>query len=123
MANQKGGVGKTTTTINLGACLAELGYRTLIVDLDPQACLTFSLGMDPETLEFSMHDVLLGRISASMAVFKTDEDMHLLPASIDLAGTEAQLLTRTGRETVRRPFGWIDRRAVSAIASPARPCG
>ena len=98
IANQKGGVAKTTTVASIGAALAELGQRVLVVDLDPQACLTFSLGLDPETLEFSMHDVLLGRISASMAVFKTDEDMHLLPASIDLAGTEAQLLTRTGRE-------------------------
>ena len=67
IANQKGGVAKTTTVASIGAALAEMGQRVLVVDLDPQACLTFSLGMDPETLEFSMHDVLLGRISASMA--------------------------------------------------------
>jgi len=102
IANQKGGVAKTTTVASIGAALAELGQRVLLIDLDPQACLTFSLGLDPETLEFSMHDVLLGRVSASMAVIKTDEGMSLLPATIDLAGTEAQLLTRTGREFALR---------------------
>ena len=102
IANQKGGVAKTTTVASIGAALAELGQRVLLVDLDPQACLTFSLGLDPETLELSMHDVLLGRIGAAMAVIKTDEDMDLLPATIDLAGTEAQLLTRTGREYALR---------------------
>ena len=102
IANQTGGVAKTTTVASIGAALAELGQRVLLVDLDPQACLTFSLGFDPETLEFSMHDVLLGRVSASMAVLKTDEGMTLLPATIDLAGTEAQLLMRTGREFALR---------------------
>ena len=102
IANQKGGVAKTTTVASVGAALAESGQRVLLVDLDPQACLTFSLGLDPEALEFSMHDLLLQRVSASMAVTKTDEGMHLLPATIDLAGTEAQLLTRTGREFALR---------------------
>src|SRR3954468_11408515 len=102
VANQKGGVAKTTTVASLGAALSELGQRVLLVDLDPQACLTFSLGLDPEALELSMHDVLLSRVSASMAVVKTDEGMNLLPATIDLAGTEAQLLTRTGREFALR---------------------
>jgi chromosome partitioning protein len=102
IANQKGGVAKTTTVASVGAALAELGQRVLLVDLDPQACLTFSLGLDPEALEFSMHDVLLGRVSASMALNKTDEGLHLLPATIDLAGTEAQLLMRTGREFALR---------------------
>ncbi len=102
IANQKGGVAKTTTVASIGAAMAEKGQRVLVVDLDPQACLTFSLGFDPETLEFSMHDILLGRVSASMAILKTDEGVHLLPATIDLAGTEAQLLTRTGREFALR---------------------
>ena len=102
IANQKGGVAKTTTVASIGAALAELGQRVLVVDLDPQACLTFSLGFDPEELEFSMHDVLLSRVSASMAVLKTDEGMTLLPSTIDLAGTEAQLLMRTGREFALR---------------------
>ncbi len=102
IANQKGGVAKTTTVASLGAALSELGQRVLLVDLDPQACLTFSLGLDPEALELSMHDVLLQRVSASMAVVKANEGMALLPATIDLAGTEAQLLTRTGREFALR---------------------
>jgi chromosome partitioning protein len=102
IANQKGGVAKTTTVTSLGAALGELGQRVLVIDLDPQACLTFSLGFDPDALQFSMHDVLLGRVSPSMAILKTQEDLHLLPATIDLAGTEAQLLTRTGREFALR---------------------
>ncbi len=102
IANQKGGVAKTTTVVSLGAALAEFGQRVLLVDLDPQACLTFSVGLDPEALELSLHDVLLGRVGARTAIVATDEGIDVLPASIDLAGTEAQLLTRTGREFVLR---------------------
>ncbi|MDQ6650180.1 MAG: AAA family ATPase [Actinomycetota bacterium] len=98
VANQKGGVAKTTTVASLGAALAERGRRVLLVDLDPQACLTFSLGLDPDSLDLSVHDVLLGRISAGMALHQTDDGPELLPATIDLAGAEALLLTRTGRE-------------------------
>ncbi len=98
VANQKGGVAKTTTVASLGAALAELGQKVLVVDLDPQACLTFSLGLDPETIDMSLHDVLLERVSAGMVLRPTDDGMDLLPATIDLAGTEAHLLTRTGRE-------------------------
>ena len=98
VANQKGGVAKTTTVASLGAALAERGQKVLLVDLDPQACLTFSLGLDPETLPMSLHDVLLGRVGAGLAVVPTEDGMDLLPATIDLAGTEAQLLTKTGRE-------------------------
>jgi chromosome partitioning protein len=100
VANQKGGVAKTTTVASLGAALAELGQRVLLVDLDPQACLTFSLGLDPEALELSVHDVLLGRVSAAMAVQPTEDGVDLLPATIDLTGSEARLLTRSGREYV-----------------------
>jgi len=100
VANQKGGVAKTTTVASLGAALAELGQRVLLVDLDPQACLTFSLGLDPESLELSVHDVLLGRVSAGMAVQPTEEGVDVLPSTIDLAGSEALLMTRTGREYV-----------------------
>ena len=98
VANQKGGVAKTTTVASLGAGLAEMGRRVLLVDLDPQACLTFSLGLDPDQLELSIHDVLLGRVSAGVALAKTADGPDLLPATIDLAGCEAQLLMRTGRE-------------------------
>ena len=102
VANQKGGVAKTTTVASVGAALAEIGRRVLVVDLDPQACLTFSLGLDPETVEISVHDVLLGRVSAGMAVHQTAEGPDLLPATIELAGCEAALLMKTGREYVLR---------------------
>jgi chromosome partitioning protein len=102
VANQKGGVAKTTTVASVASALADLGKSVLVVDLDPQACLTFSLGLDPDNLELSIHDVLLGRVSARMALQNTAEGPDLLPATIDLAGCEAQLLMRTGREYVLR---------------------
>jgi chromosome partitioning protein len=102
VANQKGGVAKTTTVASLGAAWAEMGRKVLLVDLDPQSCLTFSLGFDPEELEFSVHDVLLGRVDARMAIVSTDDGPDLLPSTIDLAGTEAHLLTKTGREYALR---------------------
>ena len=103
LANQKGGVAKTTSVASIGAALAELGRRVLLVDLDPQACLTFSLGVDPDTVERSIHDVLTGR--------RRDRRRHrrrarraidLVPSTIDLAGAEAMLLPRPGREYVLR---------------------
>jgi chromosome partitioning protein len=102
VANQKGGVAKTTTVASLGAALADLGRRVLLVDLDPQACLTFSLGVDPDALELSVHDVLLDRVSAGMALRRVEPGLDLLPATIDLAGTEVTLLTVTGREFTLR---------------------
>ena len=102
IANQKGGVAKTTTVASLGAALAEQGKSVLIVDLDPQACLTFSLGIDPEDLELSVHHVLTKGIDASEVIIQTDDGVDLLPATIELARAEADLLTRTGREYVLR---------------------
>jgi chromosome partitioning protein len=101
VANQKGGVAKTTTVHTLGNALVERGRRILLVDLDPQACLTFSNGVDPETLELSMHDVMLGRTTAAEAIVRVG-DLDLLPSTIDLAGSEIHLLSRTGREYVLR---------------------
>lgn len=97
MANQKGGVAKTTTTHTLGVALAELGDRVLLVDLDAQACLTWALGLDPEALRVSLHDVLTGHVPAAEAITTTGK-VQLLPATIDLAGTEMHLLTQVGRE-------------------------
>jgi chromosome partitioning protein len=99
MANQKGGVAKTTSAHTLGGALVEQGQRVLLVDLDPQACLTFSNGIDPDTLDKSLHDVMLGRASAADILVKSG-DLHILPSSIDLAGAEVHLLSRTGREYV-----------------------
>jgi chromosome partitioning protein len=100
IANQKGGVAKTTTVASLGAALAELGHRVLLVDLDPQACLTFSLGIDPEDLELSVHHVLTKGLDATEVLIETEDGVDLLPATIELARAEADLLTRTGREHV-----------------------
>ncbi|HET9500974.1 MAG TPA: AAA family ATPase [Marmoricola sp.] len=102
VANQKGGVAKTTTVASLGAALAELGQRVLLVDLDPQACLTFSLGIDPEDLELSVHHVLTKGLAPTEVIVSTDDRVDLLPATIELARAEADLLTRTGREYVIR---------------------
>ena len=102
VTNQKGGVAKTTTAASLGVALAERGQRVLLVDLDPQACLTFSLGVDPEDLEVSVSHVLTQGTPAQDTLLETDEGVDLLPATIELAGAEAALLTRTGRELTLR---------------------
>ena len=98
VANQKGGVAKTTTVASLGAAIQEKGKRVLVVDLDPQGSLTFSLGHDPDKLPVSIHEVLLGEVEPDAALLETPEGMTLLPANIDLAGAEAMLLMRAGRE-------------------------
>jgi chromosome partitioning protein len=100
VANQKGGVAKTTSVASIGAALAELGATVLLVDLDPQACLTFSLGIDPEDLELSIHHVLTKGLDPAEVVLATADGVDLLPATIELARAEADLLTRTGREHV-----------------------
>lgn len=98
VANQKGGVAKTTTVVSLGAALADKGLSVLVVDLDPQGCLTFSMGHDPDKLTISIHDVLLGEGTLAEVLLDTDDNVTLLPATIDLAGAEALLLMRPGRE-------------------------
>ncbi|WP_224769117.1 ParA family protein [Nocardioides ochotonae] len=100
LANQKGGVAKTTSVASLGAALVELGHSVLLVDLDPQACLTFSLGIDPEDLELSVHQVLTQGLDPLEVIVGTEDGVDLLPATIELARAEAELLTRTGREQV-----------------------
>ena len=102
VANQKGGVAKTTTVASLGSALAELGQRVLLVDLDPQACLTFSLGIDPEDLDLSIHHVLTKGVPATEVMATTEDGVDILPATIELARAEADLLTRTGREHALR---------------------
>ena len=97
VANQKGGVAKTTTVHALGVALAEMGRRVLLVDLDPQGCLTFSVGVEPDDLSRSLHEVFVQRTPAAEVLLKVG-DLHVLPATIDLAGTEVHLLTRAGRE-------------------------
>ncbi|MQA27165.1 MAG: AAA family ATPase [Micromonosporaceae bacterium] len=98
VANQKGGVGKTTTVACLGAAYAELGERVLLVDLDPQACLTFSLGLESRDLESTAYQVLLGKAEPGAAVRGLAEGPDLLPAGIELTGCEAVLAPMSDRE-------------------------
>jgi chromosome partitioning protein len=97
IANQKGGVAKTTSTVALGAAIAEMSHRVLLIDLDPQASLSFSLGLDPDSLDQTIHDVFVGRIPIGKTIHQLAE-ADVVPSNIDLAGAEAYLLTRTGRE-------------------------
>ncbi len=95
-ANQKGGVAKTTTTLNLGAAFAEQGHRVLCVDMDPQGNLTMSQGIDPDSLELSMYDVLVHHIPIRRVIRRREIDVAC--ASIDLAGAEIAMSTQIGRE-------------------------
>ncbi|MGB2756284.1 MAG: ParA family protein [Acidimicrobiia bacterium] len=97
VTNQKGGVAKTTTTYTLAAAYAEQGKSVLSVDLDPQASLTFSTGIDPDHLSKSLHDVMIGTAPIESVIVSVN-GFDLVPSCIDLAGAEVHLLTRTGRE-------------------------
>ena len=102
VCNQKGGFGKTTTTINLGAALAEFGRRVLLVDFDPQGALSVGLGIQPHELDYTIYNLLMERgASAADVVVKTSvAGMGLLPSNIDLSGAEVQLVHEVGREFV-----------------------
>ena len=95
-ANQKGGVAKTTTTLNLGVAFGEMGYRVLLVDLDPQGNLTMSQGLNPDSIERSMFDVLVHKVPLSDIIHKREVDLAV--SSIDLAGAELALAAMIGRE-------------------------
>lgn len=106
VTNQKGGVAKTTTVVSLGAAFAEQGLRVLLVDLDAQSCLTFSVGLDPDEIQWSAYHVLVGEIGTADALRRVDDPaggrIDVLPGSIDLSAAEAALLPRDGREFVLR---------------------
>lgn len=117
MCNQKGGVGKTTSTINLGACLAEAGRKVLLVDLDPQGALSAGLNIPHEELEITVYNLLVDRhTSIHQAIHHTSVDgLDLVPANIDLSAAEIQLVNEVGREqtlaralrTVMRDYDFI----------------
>ena len=95
-ANQKGGVAKTTTTLNLAVAFKEQGFRVLVIDLDPQGNLTMSQGMNPDSIERSMFDVLVHRLPISEIIHPAEIDVAV--SSIDLAGAELALSSMIGRE-------------------------
>lgn len=97
--NQKGGVGKTTSTCNIGAGLALLGHRVLLVDLDPQANLTEGLGIDTGEIQVSVYDVLINATKAEDVIVSVKVGLDLMPSCIDLAGAEAELISLQGRES------------------------
>lgn len=106
-ANQKGGVAKTTSTLNVGAAILEHGYRVLSVDMDPQANLTMCLGVDPETVEASMYDVLLGSREIGDVIAHGEIDVAV--GAIDLAGAELALSATIGRErALQRALRTVD---------------
>ena len=109
IANQKGGVGKTTTAVNLGASLAELGYRVLVVDLDPQGNATTGLGVNARNLNFSIYDVLMRDTPMEDCLEATAiQNLFLAPTTIDLAGAEIELVPAFSRELkLRRAIGRV----------------
>jgi chromosome partitioning protein len=100
--NQKGGVGKTTTVVNVAAALADRGFRVLAIDLDPQAHLTVHLGIDAEQKDCGIYKVLSGSTSMEEAVVQVRPNLWLLGAGIDLVGAEAELIGEVGREIILR---------------------
>lgn len=100
IVNQKGGVGKSTTAVNLGACMAEKGKSVLLIDIDPQGNATSGVGIDKSNLEHSVYDVLIGGVAIRSVIRETNiEQLSVLPANIDLAGAEIELVSMISRES------------------------
>lgn len=111
LSNQKGGVGKTTTAVNIAACLAAAGHATLLVDLDPQSNATSACGLDPNNLEASIYEALVdGEPPVVYPLVERFPNLYLLPATMDLAGAEITLIDRENREiALRQTFSRLDR--------------
>ena len=105
LLNQKGGVGKTTTTANLGACLAMLGKKVLVIDMDPQANLSVHLGIDIHKLKYSIYNIITGDSKPEDVILNTKiQGLDIIPSNIDLSGAEIELVGVVGRETVLREY-------------------
>ena len=100
--NQKGGVGKTTTVVNIGAALAAMGQKVLVVDLDPQSHLTIHLGLEPEKIEAGSYKVLTQSAKLEEQIMLVRPNLWLLPANIHLVGAESELVSVVGREIILR---------------------
>ena len=99
--NQKGGVGKTTSTANVGACLAELGKKVLLIDLDPQANLSIHFGINVQGKDLSVYEIMSGKKTVSEVLTKTNiSGLDIIPSDIDLASAEVELVNTVGRETI-----------------------
>src|ERR1044072_5208219 len=131
VVNQKGGVGKTTTAVNLAAGLAIKGHRTLLIDCDPQGNATTGLGFDKQNAETSLYDVLVSAVDGAEskikeAIHPVTENLDLVPATLDLAGAEPVLLSAVGKEVILRDalepimadYEWI---VMDAPPSPRTP--